>query len=86
MVAFVAGLGVDMSLAAAGQISGGEGAFDNLWLTVPLMGAGLTAVVAGVTAAVAIVRRRERSVLMFFPLVVGILVAVFLVGELVGGE
>ena len=48
MVAFAAALVVGMSLAAAGQIGGGEGAFDNLWLTVPLMGAGLTAVVAGV--------------------------------------
>ncbi len=62
---------VGMSLAGAGQKIGGEGVFDNLWLTVPLIGVGLTAVLvgvlAGVTAAFAIVRRGERSVVVFFP-------------------
>ena len=90
LVAFAAGLVVGMSLAAAGQIIGGEGAFDNLWLTVPLMGAGLTAVLAGVLAGVAaafaIVRRGERSILVFLPLIVLVFFAIFLVGELVGHE
>jgi len=90
LVAFAAGWVVGMSLAAAGQISGGEESFDNLWLTVPLMGAGLTAVVAGVlagaTAAFAIVRRGERAVLVFLPLIVLVFFAIFLVGELVGHE
>ena len=90
LVAFAAGWVVGMSLAAAGQISGGEESFDNLWLTVPLMGAGLTAVVAGVlagiTAAFAIVRRGERAVLVFLPLIVLVFFAFFLVGELIGHE
>jgi hypothetical protein len=90
LVAFVAGYMVGMSLAGAGQISGGEGAFDNLWLTVPLMGVGLATVVAGVLAGVAaafaIVRRGERSVLVFLPLLVLLFIAIFFVGELAGHE
>jgi hypothetical protein len=89
LVAFVAGYVVGMSLAGAGQI-GGEGAFDNLWLTVPLMGVGLATVVAGVLAGVAaafaIVRRGERSVLVFLPLLVLLFIAIFFVGELAGHE
>ena len=90
MVVFAAGLVVGMSLAAAGQIIAGEGAFDSLWLTVPLMVVALTAVLAGVfagtIAAFAIARRRERSVLVFLPLIVLVFFAIFLVGELVGPE
>ncbi len=90
LAVFAAGLVVGMSLAAAGQISGGEGAFDNLWLTVPLTGAALTAIVAGVLAGAAaaftIFRRGERSILVFLPLIVLGFFAIFLVGELVGHE
>jgi hypothetical protein len=74
-----------MGLAASGQ-EGGDELSDNLWLALAGLGAGLSAVLAGATASVAVVRRGERSVLVFLPLVVGSLVAVFLLGELVGHE
>lgn len=81
---------VGISFVAVGEIIAGDAAFDSLWLTVPLMVAALTAVVAGVLAGVAalfaIVRRRERSVLVFLPLVVLIFFVIFLVGELVGHD
>ena len=52
-------------------------------LVIPLF---LSGALATATAAVAVVRRGERSVLVFLPLIVGILIAVFLVGELIGHE
>jgi len=86
-VAFMALFLVGMSLAGAGQKIGGEEVFDNMWLTVPLAGVGLTAVLAGVlagvSAAFAIVRRGERSISALLPLIVGLLVALFLLGEIV---
>ena len=83
LAAFAACFILLISLAAAGQ-TGGDELSDNLWLALPGLGAGLSAVLAGATAAVAIVRRGERSVLVFLPLVLGVLVATFLLGELAG--
>jgi len=85
LVVFAAGSAVGVGLAAAGQIIAGEGACHSVWLTVPLMGAALTTVVAGliagVLAAFAIVRHGERSVLAFPPIIFLVFFAIFLVGE-----
>ena len=82
MTAFAAFLTALFSLIAAGE-RGGEGFFSNLWLALPGLGAGLSGVLAGVTAGVAIVRWGERSVLVFVVLVVGLIVALWLVAEVV---
>ena len=90
LAAFAASFVVGISFVAVGEIIAGDEAFDNLWLTVPLMVVALTAVLAGVLAgtiaAFAIARRRERSVLVFLPLIVLVFFAIFLVGELIGHE
>ena len=90
MAVFAASFVAGMSFVAVGEIVAGDEAFDSLWLTAPLMVVALTAVLAGLLAgtiaAFAIVRRRERSVLVFLPLIVLVFFAIFLVGELVGHE
>ena len=90
LAVFAASFVVGISLVAAGEIIAGDEAFDSLWLTVPLTGAALTTVVAGliagVVAAFAIVRRGERSVLAFLPIIVLVFFAVFLVGEVIGHD
>jgi hypothetical protein len=73
------------ALAASGQ-EGGEKFSDNLWLAIPILGAGLSAVIAGAVAAFAVSFRRERSALTFLALVVGLLVLIFMIGEAFGHE
>jgi len=90
LAVFAASFVAGMSFVAVGEIVAGDEAFDSLWLTAPLMVVALTAVLAGLLAgtiaAFAIARRRERSVLVFLPLIVLVFFAIFLVGELVGHE
>jgi membrane associated rhomboid family serine protease len=66
------------ALVAAGQ--------RGVWLVSLVIPLGLSGALAAATAVVAIVRRGERSVLVFLPLVVGILIAIFVLGELIGPD
>jgi len=65
-------------LVAAGQ--------RGVWLVALVIPLFLSGLLAGGTGAVAVVRRGERSPLVFLPVVVGILIAIFILGELVGHE
>jgi hypothetical protein len=51
-----------------------------------MLGAGLSAVIAGAVAAFAVSFRRERSALTFLGLVIGLLVLIFMIGEAFGHE
>jgi hypothetical protein len=61
---------------AAGQ-SGGA----NPLILLPMGAAGVSTLLGGATAALAIIRRGERAVVVFAPLIIGVLVALFLIGE-----
>ena len=69
-------------LVASGQ-RGGETFFSNPWLAVSILIAAGSAIAAGATAIVAILWRQERSILMVLSLMLGLLVAVFALGEIV---
>ena len=69
-------LGIFALTVAAGQ-RGGEEFFDNLWLTVPILGAYAAAVSAFVLGAVAIATSGERSVSVMAATIVGLLVTVY---------
>ncbi len=76
IVAFAAGLSLFGLGVAAGQ-RGGEGFFDNMWLTGPIMFAFAAAVGAAVTGLVAVFGHGERAVLVLVAIVVGGLVTAF---------
>lgn len=76
MTVFVLLMGLFAILVAAGQ-RGGDEFFDNLWLTVPVLVAFASAVVATVAGVVAVVGQRERSVAAIAATIVGLAVTIF---------
>jgi len=81
LVGFLVFLGLFYTLIASGQ-RGGETFFSNPWLAVTILTAAGSAMAGGVVAGIAIFRKRERSFFSFVALLLGILVAVFMIGEI----
>ncbi len=71
-----------LAMIAAGQ-KGGEGFFDNLLLTVPFLISGSSAVAGLVVGALAIVRSHERGLALVVPILWGLFVLTFALGEVV---
>lgn len=69
-----------MAASATGQ-KGGETIFDNLWLGIPGVVAGASALASLVTGTIAMVKSRERSVATVVAVLVTAVVTFFLVGE-----
>lgn len=70
-------------MVASGQ-TGGETFFDNLYISIPMALAGLSGVLALVAGAIAIVKHRERSPLVFIAALIGLFIVVFAFGEILG--
>jgi hypothetical protein len=77
---FVVGLVTLMGAAASGQ-EGGDTLLDNLWLGIPGVVAGASALASLVLGAIAVIKSRERSVATLVAVVISAIVAFFLVGE-----
>ena len=80
--AFFVSLGVLYAFIIAGQ-RGGEGFFDNLYLAIPGILAGAFGVASFVFGLIAIIRQRERSVLVYLTVVIGALVTLFIGAEII---
>jgi len=65
---------------ALGQ-TGGETFFDNLYLGIPGILAGISIVSAFFTGIWSIIRHKERSVFVFISTFIGFLALIFLIGE-----
>ena len=76
MTAFLGLMALFAILVASGQ-RGGEGFFDNLWLTVPVLIAFASVVVATVAGAAAVITQGERSIIVIAATIVGLAVTIF---------
>jgi hypothetical protein len=68
-------------LAASGQ-TGGDTFFSNPWLSGSMLLAAGCAVAAGGSGVVAILQQRERSAWVWFAVVLGVLVVLFVAAEI----
>jgi len=68
-------------LVASGQ-EGGETFADNLALSVPILLFFVCGILALLTGVVGIIRSNEQSVFVFLAALIGLVVLVFLIGEL----
>ena len=69
-------------IVASGQ-RGGETFFSALVLTVPILIAGICGVSAFVTGLIGVIRSRERSVIVYLAVTIGLLVLLFGLGEII---
>jgi len=76
LAVFAALLAIFALMVAAGQ-RGGDEFFDNLWLTLPFLGAYLASVCAFVLGATAIAVSGERSATVVATTILGLLVTAF---------
>lgn len=80
LAAFIAFFATFLLLVASGQ-RGGDTFFSNLALTIPMLLAGVAAVLALLAGLIGVIRNRERSILVFLAMLVGFFVLLFSIGE-----
>jgi len=76
---FLASFGI---LVASGQ-RGGNTFFSNPILTIPILLAGTSGIAAFITGLISIVRRKERSISVYLAVTLGLIVLVFVLGEII---
>jgi type II secretory pathway component PulF len=81
IVAFIV-LFVSFILFVASGQRGGQEFFDNLLLAIPGLLAGIAGVVSFFTGLVSVIGFRERSILVYPAMLIGLLVLLFVVGEI----
>jgi len=69
-------------LVASGQ-QGGDTFFSNLVLGIPGLLAGASGVLAFLTGLIGVIRNKERSILVFLAMLIGLYVLVFGLGEVI---
>ena len=82
IVAFIV-LFISLQLLVASGQRGGATYFSNLALSVPVLIAGISGVSAFFTGIIGIVKRKERSVLVFLATIIGFFIPFFVLGEFI---
>ena len=82
IVAFIVFFGLFFIFVASGQ-RGGATFFSNLWLTVPMLLAGISGISAFFTGITGVIKDRERSVLVYLAMLIGLIVLLYCLAEII---
>jgi len=82
IVAFAVSLALFGILVASGQ-RGGDTFFSNPILTIPIFLAATSGIAAFITGLISIVRKKERSISVYLAVTFGLIVLVFVLGEII---
>ena len=80
IIAFIVLMVAFQLLVASGQ-RGGKTFFSNLILAIPMIVAGISGISAFVTGIIGIIKSRERSVIVYLAVLIGLFVLLFWAGE-----
>ena len=83
IIAFFLLLATGMFVVQVLRQEGGETFFDNLWISITMLGAGACAIAALFTGIISIWRYKERSVFVFIATLMGFFVLWFVLGEII---
>ena len=61
--------------------TGGETIFDNLWISIPMLGAGACAIAAFIVGGFSIVKNHERAISVLIAAILGLIILIFVLGE-----
>lgn len=61
---------------------GGDSFTDNLYISIPMFSAFGCAIAAIVTGVVSVWKYKERALLIYLPIILGLLITYFIIGEL----
>ena len=81
IVAFFLFLIIGMIVVSTGQ-TGGETIFDNLYISIPMISAVISAIASFFTGIISIIWKKERGILIFISTIIGLLILWFIVGEI----
>jgi flagellar biosynthesis protein FliQ len=80
IIAFILLLISFQLLVVSGQ-RGGDTFFSNLALSVPMLVAAISGILAFFTGIISIIKNKERAVLVFVATIIGLFILVFVLGE-----
>jgi hypothetical protein len=82
IIVFIVLLALFELLVASGQ-RGGETFFSNLILTIPMLIAAISGISAFATGLIGVIMSRERSIAVYLATLIGLLVLLFVLGEII---
>ena len=79
---FIILMTIFFAFITAGQ-KGGDGFFDNLYLTIPFFLAGLSGIAGFIIGLLAIIKQQDKSALVYISSFIGFLITLFILAEII---